>query len=335
MIASISVAADKAAVFPEIFSENGTLVDWDAPIPNKKYLIGVIIPHLDDSYWQTVSDGLERHAKRLGVSVKIFSAGGYTNIGMQRDLLGKIAASDMFDGLILASVMTDGVDRFLKKVVKSGKPIVGLINDIESKLINSTVGYNFETPGYLAGKYLFGSDETKLLKIAILAGPKKSSWSTKMYNGFMKSVEEARDKGRQVEIIGPIFGDTRHRVQRKRVVFINKLIADDSLDYIVGNAVAAKQAYEVLKKNHDTQSRAKLISFYMTNDIYSVMKNDGIEAACYDYPDIASEIALDLMVKELNGEVPGVDFPNRLELGYVLIKKDDVKNLEYRDFLEP
>jgi protein TorT len=50
----------------------------------KKWRIRVFIPHLKDDYWLGVNYGLIHEARRLEVSLSIFEAGGYDQLGLSR-----------------------------------------------------------------------------------------------------------------------------------------------------------------------------------------------------------------------------------------------------------
>jgi protein TorT len=73
----------------------------------KKWRIRVSIPHLKDDYWLGVNYGLIDEARRLGVSLSIYEAGGYDQLAVQRRQIEE-NLKEKPDGLILAAYCRPG-----------------------------------------------------------------------------------------------------------------------------------------------------------------------------------------------------------------------------------
>jgi protein TorT len=101
------------------------------------------------------------------------------------------------------------------------------------------------------------------------------------------------------------------------------------LDYIVGNAVAAVEAVEYLEKNRDIHPMSKIVSTYITSKVYEQIKNGKILAALSDQSISQCQIALDMVVKILNGEEAGKDFPFRVSPLIPLITTENIGRYEY------
>ena len=56
----------------------------------KNWHIYAFIPHLKDPYWLGVNYGLIQEARRLGLNLTIFEAGGYTNLNIQRQQISTL-----------------------------------------------------------------------------------------------------------------------------------------------------------------------------------------------------------------------------------------------------
>ena len=69
----------------------------------KKWRIHVFIPHLKDAYWLGVNFGLIKEARRLGVSLSIYEAGGYGQLEVQRRQINE-SLNEKTDGLIIGAI---------------------------------------------------------------------------------------------------------------------------------------------------------------------------------------------------------------------------------------
>ena len=76
----------KAEATEPAFAQNGQKVSMDyTPLAraSKKWEICVSFPHMKDAYWLGVDYGVIEEAKRQGVKLNLFEAGGYTNLSKQ------------------------------------------------------------------------------------------------------------------------------------------------------------------------------------------------------------------------------------------------------------
>ena len=102
----------------------------------QEWRIRVFIPHLKDAYWLGVNYGLIDEARRLGVRLSIFEAGGYDQLEVQRRQIEDVLA-DKPDGLIIAAISQDGLNDLVKKASDKGIPVLDLINGISSPQITA------------------------------------------------------------------------------------------------------------------------------------------------------------------------------------------------------
>ena len=80
----------------------------------KAWRICTSIPHLKDPYWAAVNFGLIDEAKRMGVGMRLFEAGGYGNLELQRKQIGECMASGA-DALIVSGISADGLNDLVEK----------------------------------------------------------------------------------------------------------------------------------------------------------------------------------------------------------------------------
>ena len=285
---------------------------------NKKYKIAVFFPHMKDSYFLAVNHGIFKQAQRLGINFDLFEAGGYNNFGRQKRAFLKALKSN-YDGIILASI---SYNKLNEDVSKAKIPIVEVINDIEAGDISAKSLVSFFDMGYKAGQYIIEQTKGQRINIAFFPGPRNSGWAGDSYYGFMQAIKESNESN--ISTFLPLFGDTGIATQKgliKRAFHKYK-----NIDYIVGNAVAASIAPDVLKSLN--KSMTKVVSTYITPDVYQLIKQSKIEAAPADMAATQGEIAVDMMVKILNGKKAGKDFAFRTGPNIPMITKTQLLNYE-------
>ncbi|MDC0335653.1 substrate-binding domain-containing protein [Pseudodesulfovibrio sp.] len=122
------------------------------PKASKEWKICVSIPHLKDAYWLAVNHSIIDEAKRLGVAVNVYEAGGYGNLEQQRSQVQGCMDSGA-DGLILSAVNFDKLNDLVEKYAAEGRPVVDLINGISSPKIAARTAATYWDNGYLTGKH--------------------------------------------------------------------------------------------------------------------------------------------------------------------------------------
>lgn len=305
-------ASQKEVGRPSTSLEGPVRETWNPPAKaNRPYKIGVLFPHLKDPYWLAVNYGIISEAKKLGVGIKLMTAGGYRRHGNQRRQLTKDLMQEGVDGVILAAISYNKIDKNVGQVNAKGIPVVEVINDILAPTIKAKALVSFLDMGYGAGKYVVEDSGDKRVKVGFLPGPKGSGWAPDTFMGFEKALKDHNTEGR-ITVIPPQYGDTGYKMQGKLVRFILKKYND--VDYIVGNAVAAEAAVEIVKKFRTKHPNVKIVSTYIIPGVYNQILKGNIAAAPSDLTAAQGKMAVDMMVRILNGERPGdktVKFPFR------------------------
>lgn len=273
---------------------------WQRPTPSKPYHVGVLFPTLNDSYWMAANYGIVTHARRLGVKITLFDADGYTNFGEQRRQLEWMAANPEIDGILLATVNYSKMDPFIERI--SNKPVIGLINDIRTSHVKAKSTYPAFDMGYKATEYMLQDAEGKDISVCILPGPEKSGWAEQSHEGITAAIATLKKPNQQVRASMPLYGDTRPKVQAVRIHYFMDDPRNQNTSYILGNAVAAIEATNYLNNNRARHPQTKVIATYLTIGVYEAIIRGEIIAAPIDKTIDLSEIALDLMVRYLNGE---------------------------------
>lgn len=323
--------AQKKPGFPAPSLQGPVAETWITPTPKKPYRIGVLFPHLKDSYWVAADYGIMSHAKALGVNITLHEAGAYINFGNQKMQLTALATGKKVDGIILASVDYTKMDQTVAEVVNSGVPVIELINDIRAPKITAKSLVSFFEMGYKAGEFVINDSGGKALKIAFFPGPENSGWAPETYDGFNAAVSRLKHPNQQITMIGPFYGDTRPEVQALRLEQSLNKTENYQMDYIVGNAVAVVEAVNYLAQHRTNYPNTQIVSTYITPTVYEQMTQGTIAASPSDQTIDQCRIALDMMVRLLNGEQPGKDFPFRAGPIIPLITKDTLAQYRYED----
>jgi protein TorT len=259
----------------------------------KKWRIRVFIPHLKDDYWLGVNYGLIDEARRLGISLSIFEAGGYDQLEVQRRQIEKIL-KEKPDGLIIGAISLDGLSDLIKKASGRGIPVLDLINGISSPHITARTAVTYWDNGYQAGQYLLEVQKTagKPLAVAWFPGPKGPGWVAAGDRGFREAVA-----GESINILHTEYGDTGNVAQGK---LIEAVLDRDTvgLDFIVGTTVTAETAIKILRRR-GLKDKVKIISYYYSPGVHRGIRRGDIVAAPTDLQVLQARIAVDVMVRIL------------------------------------
>ena len=301
---------------------SAVIEDWKFSKQSKPYKIAVLLPHLKDPYFLAVNYGILKQANKNGIKFKLYTAGGYNHLGDQRKQFHK-AMKDGIDGIILASISYDKLDRDINYAKKQGIPVVEVINDIQAQEISAKSLVSFYQMGYKAGEFLAKHADSKKKSVAFLPGPKGSGWAPDTLDGFREAIE--KHSNNNITIYKALYGDTGAKTQStliKRAFHYNKKI-----DYLVGNAVMAEVAPKILQQlsKKDTQ----VVSTYIIPKVYEMIKEGKVLAAPSDKGVLQARIAVDMLQKILDEKKPGKDFPFRTGPIIPVIDIDNIKTFTF------
>ena len=259
----------------------------------KKWRVRVFIPHLKDAYWLGVNYGLIDEARRLGIRLAIYEAGGYDRLAVQRRQI-EDSLKEKPDGLIIGAISLDGLSDLVKKAADMGIPVLDLINGLISPDIAARAAVSFWDMGNQAGTYLsrLQKDMGKTMKVAWFPGPKGAGWVAAGDAGFRKAIADGA-----IEIVAVQYGDTGSAAQTKLIEAVLSRHAAD-LDCIVGTAVTAEAAVKILRRR-GLADRIKILSYYYSPGVDRGIRRGGITAAPSDLTVLQARIAVDVMVRIL------------------------------------
>ena len=291
----------------------------------KKWRIRVFIPHLKDAYWLGVNYGLIDEARRLGVSLSLYEAGGYDQLEVQRRQIEEVL-SDKPDGLIIGAISLDGLNDIVKKASDKGIPVLDLINGMSSPHITARAAVSFWDMGYRAGTYLRRLQENKgqPIKVVWFPGPEGAGWVAAGDAGIREAI-----KGSALQILDTQYGDTGSAVQGKLIEAALSRYAGD-LDGIAGTAVTAEAAVKILRRR-GLADRIKIISYYYSPGVHRGIRRGDITAAPSDLTVLQARIAVDVMVRILEKK----DYYKHVAPRVMVVDRDNIRSWDTSTTLAP
>ncbi|MGD8962217.1 MAG: TMAO reductase system periplasmic protein TorT [Desulfobacterales bacterium] len=259
----------------------------------KKWHVRVFIPHLKDAYWRGVNYGLIDEARRQGIRLAIYEAGGYDQLAVQRRQI-EDSLREKPDGLIIGAISLDGLNDLVKKAADMGIPVLDLINGLASPDIAARAAVSFWDMGHQAGAYLSRLQKNmgKPIKVAWFPGPKGAGWVAAGDAGFRKAIAYGA-----IDIVATQYGDTGSAAQTKLIEAVLSRHAEE-LDAIVGTAVTAEAAVKILRRRQ-LADRIKILSYYYSPGVDRGIRRGSITAAPSDLTVLQARIAVDVMVRIL------------------------------------
>lgn len=267
----------------------------------KRWNICVSIPHLKDAYWLAVNYGLVDEARRMGINLAIYEAGGYEHLDVQRkqisECLKKESNGIRVEGLILGAISADGLANVIKAAHDSSVPVLDLINGINSPDITARTAADFYDMGYKIGEYLKKLNPVgeEKIDVAWFPGPEGAGWVSAGDKGFNDALS-----GSNIQVVATRKGDTGKTVQARLIESVLDESADYP-DYIAGTAVSAEAAVGILR-SRGLGRKVGVLSYYYGPGVHQGIKRGTIIAAPTDSPVIQARMAVDTMVRILENK---------------------------------
>jgi periplasmic protein TorT len=282
------------------------------------------IPHLKDDYWLAVNFALIQEARRLGVRLNLFETGGYENVEGQKRQIAECINSGA-DGLIVGAISAESLNDLIASAADQGIPVVDLINGVSSKAISARAAADFYDMGMAAGLFLkrLTAGDGKPVRIAWFPGPRGAGWVSAGDQGLRDAL-----RGTRITIVDGGSGDTGIAAQAR--LLNASLDRDPKIDYIVGTAVTAEAATQVLRQRK-LAARIKVIAYYFSPGVYRGIQRGTILAAPTDQPALQARLAVDQAVRILEKQ----PYVKHVSAPVLLIDRDNVDRFDLGSSLAP
>jgi periplasmic protein TorT len=259
----------------------------------KKWNICILFPHVKDSLWVAAAYGAVEEAKRLGVKITLFQAGGYENLPKQLSQFDDCVASKP-DAIITGAISEAGLAKKFKEGLDKKIPQITLINPVADAPVTAKVSVDYPTMGKLAGQYLLDRQAGKDVKVAVFPGPQGAGWPESFLKGFDEKL-----KGTNAKIVDTKWGDTGVAVQLKLVE--DTLQTSPDIGAIWGAPPAIEAAVSAVK---DAGMRGKIVLLpsYENQAMLDFLKSDDVKGFPTLAPVLEARIAIDITVRILEGK---------------------------------
>lgn len=313
------VAADKAPGKPATSLRGPVQEQWHFTDRAKRpYTIGVLFPHIKDSYWIAVNFGIAQRAAASGVAFDLLEAGGYPNLAIQIQQLKQLRNQGV-DGVILGGIAYEKLDAEVAATTAAGIPVVAVINDILAPQVKAKSMVSFHDMGFKAGEHLRRIIVEPEVRVAFFPGPRDSGWAPESLAGFTDALADDP----RITLLTPLWGDTGAKAQRSLILRAFHFYQD--IDYLVGNAVMAQVAPATLAELGRSPDQTRILSTYLIPEVYEHIRAGRVAAAPADLNIDQGRIAMDMMIKLLDGQRSGVDFPFRAGPEIPVISSDNIE----------
>ena len=252
----------------------------------------VLLPHLQDSYWVSVNYGLVEEAKRLGVKMVVYQAGGYSNLPNQLSQYDDCIAGGA-DAILIGAISEAGVAAKINEGMSKNVVNIGVANPILETPITARITPDFYQKGMQTGNFLKDKLGDAGGKAVAFPGPQGSGWAETYMEGFRDSLSEGN-----VELLAEQFGEASVPAQLRLVE--DSLQTYPDMTAIWGGAPAAEAAVNAVADAG--MDDVAIISSYENQTMLNLVKSGDVMAFAAEYPVIMGRISVDLAVRALEGK---------------------------------
>lgn len=239
----------------------------------KDWRLCALLPHGKDHYWWGVSWGLAEEAKRQGVQLGIYEAGGYENLPRQRQQL-QDCVSNKADALIIAAISNEGLNDLILRLKNSGIPVIDLINGMKSPAITARSSVSFADMAAQSIGYLLKHNQQQNVSVAWFPGPAQAAWVQDAERGLKQELE-----GRPVRLIHGGYGATDNFSQ---ATLVRQLFGNAQPNYVLANAVAAGVAQHFIRA--ESLTKTEVMAYYANPEVVRLLQSGQLLAAATDSP---------------------------------------------------
>lgn len=255
--------------------------------------ICVLFPHVKDSMWVAAAYGATEEAKRQGIKLTLFQAGGYENLPKQLSQFDDCVAAGA-DAIVTGAISEAGMAKKFEEGMAKDIPQIMLINPVAETPVTAKVSVDYPTLGRLAGEYILSTNPDQAIEVAAFPGPQGSGWA----EGFNEGFDEALS-GSQAQIVDTKWGDTGVAVQLKLIEDSIQTYPDVS---VIWGAPPAIEASVGAVLNAGLEDQIQLVSSYENQAMLDMLRSGDVNAFPTLAPVLEARIAIDTAIRALEGK---------------------------------
>ena len=119
----------------------------------KELRFAVCLPTLDQPHFVSMKYGFEDEARKLGIKLTVYDAGGYANVARQIQQIEDATAAKV-DALIVVACSADGIVPPVEEAIKAGIPVLNVNQMVNTDKVLVKVRSDDVEIGRMAGKCL-------------------------------------------------------------------------------------------------------------------------------------------------------------------------------------
>ncbi|KOO58107.1 TMAO reductase [Rheinheimera sp. KL1] len=255
---------------------------------SKAWRLCALLPHGKDHYWWGVSWGLAEEAKRQGVQLGIYEAGGYENLPRQRQQL-QDCVKNKADALIIGAISSEDLNDLILQLKASGIPVIDLINGMKSDAIAARSSVSFADMAATSVRYLLKHSQHQAVTLAWFPGPAQAAWVQDAERGLNQQLI-----GSQMRLLHGGYAATDNFSQ---ATLVRQLFGRQQPHYVLANAVAADVTQHFIAAENLTQTQ--VMAYYANPQVVQLIQSGQLLAAVTDSPVIQARISIDLALRVL------------------------------------
>ncbi len=254
----------------------------------KQWRICALLPHGKDHYWWGVAWGLSEQAAASGVELGIYEAGGYEFGWKQLQQLQQCRQKQA-DAYIIAAIHATGLNADIKQLTDEGKPVIDLINGIDSPDVSAHSAVSFAEMARLSLQFILQNNGSGS-RIGWLPGPRGAGWVQDAESAALKLKQQHK-----LQWFPGGYGppDAFHQTSLGRALIEQQ----PQLEWVLANAVAIRALAQLQARSKG--SVPQLVAYYSNPDVVDLLREGRIAAAATDSPVLQARIAVDLAIRLL------------------------------------
>jgi protein TorT len=266
----------------------------------KKWNLVALLPHMKDQCWLYANYGLVSEARRLGVKLTIFDAGGYDNLNRQLSQYDDAMAMGA-DAILLGVISETGMNKKINEGKAKGIINVTFQNPVFEAPVDVAVQNDMQVMGWAAADAVidYFKDKEKV-RTVILPGPAGSGWAEGTSQYFRERCE-AKVPGKFV-ILEEKYGDTGKSVQLKLVE--DAFQSYDNIDLLYGNTPMAEVAVNVVEEA-GMVGKTYIMGSYESKDLVPFIEQGKVLGMGGEFNVAIAQVAVDAAVRILEGKPTG------------------------------
>lgn len=299
LVGACSGPASSAPASVDTSSAAASEVPGAAVVPglkaNKPYRIAVLFPNAGDPYFQQKRYGYEDEAKKVGVQLTFFDAGGYANIDKQISQI-EDATQQKYDAIAIAVTSSTGTVPALEAAAAAGILIVGdgVFPETDKALKR---GEDSEMAGYNAGRYLGKALQPAGGSLGLLLGPPGIDLIRLREVGVKKGITEFPNV-----TVAQGLNNLSDLVSSTKAAEDILQAHPDVKGFYAFNSVVAQAVVSALKSAGKQPGDVKVATVDMDPDLEQAIRDGWVQETNVAGSVLLGRVVVDTIVQKLNGE---------------------------------